>query len=83
MVFDERDEVNRDGVRVVTIYAGRTATPMQASVHDFEGRSYQPELLMQPEDLAHVVLATLTLPASAEVTDVSIRPMSKLPDSRR
>ena len=78
-----RDEVNPNGVRVVTIYAGRTATPMQASVHEFEGRAYQPELLMQPEDLAQIVLATLALQATAEVTDLNIRPASKPADSRR
>jgi NADP-dependent 3-hydroxy acid dehydrogenase YdfG len=78
-----REEVNRDGVRVVTIYAGRTATPMQASVHEFEGRTYEPELLMQPEDLAHLVLAALTLPATAEVTDLSVRPTAKPTHSTR
>jgi NADP-dependent 3-hydroxy acid dehydrogenase YdfG len=77
-----RDEVNRDGVRVVTIYAGRTATPMQASVHDFEGRPYKPELLMQPEDIAQVTLATLMLPGTAEVTDISMRPAVKPADAR-
>jgi NADP-dependent 3-hydroxy acid dehydrogenase YdfG len=77
-----RDNINREGVRVITVYAGRTATPMQVSVHEFEGRPYQPELLMQPDDVAHTVLAALMLPTSAEVTDISIRPMSKLPDAR-
>jgi NADP-dependent 3-hydroxy acid dehydrogenase YdfG len=75
-----RDEVNRDGVRVVTLYVGRTATPMQESVHEHEGRPYRSEFLLRPEDVAEVVLAALSLPASGEVTDVNVRPMSKLPD---
>jgi NADP-dependent 3-hydroxy acid dehydrogenase YdfG len=73
-----RDEVNSDGVRVVSVYVGRTATPMQEWVHEYEGRNYRSELLLRPEDVVHVVLSVLTLPPSAEVTEVSIRPMSKL-----
>lgn len=75
-----REEVNRDGVRVVTLYVGRTATPMQEFVHEREGRSYRPELLLRPEDVAEVVISSLSVPASGEVTDVIVRPMSKLPE---
>jgi NADP-dependent 3-hydroxy acid dehydrogenase YdfG len=32
---------------------------------------------MQPADVAQVVLAALTLPRTAEMTTVSIRPMQK------
>jgi len=70
-----REEVNRDGVRVLTVYAGRTATPMQAALHEREGMPYAPERLLQPEDVAATVIAALTLPRTAEVTDISIRPM--------
>jgi len=38
---------------------------------------YQPELLLQPEDVAAVVVNTLSLPRSAEVMDVRVRPMVK------
>jgi NADP-dependent 3-hydroxy acid dehydrogenase YdfG len=74
-----RDEVNHAGVRVISVYAGRTATPMQVSVHEFEGRPYHPELLLRAEDVVDVVLAALSIPPSGEVTDISVRPMSKLP----
>jgi short-subunit dehydrogenase len=74
-----RQEVNADGVRVLTIYPGRTATPMQESVHEHEGRLYEPEALMRPEDVVTMLLAALTIGPSAEVTDISIRPISKLP----
>jgi NADP-dependent 3-hydroxy acid dehydrogenase YdfG len=50
---------------------------MQAEVHASEGRPYTPEALLQPEDLAAMVLAALTLPWTAEVTDLCIRPMRK------
>jgi NADP-dependent 3-hydroxy acid dehydrogenase YdfG len=70
-----REEMNPRGVRVVSVYAGRTATPRQARIHAVEGKPYPPERLMQPEDVASVVLNALALPRSAEVTDVRVRPM--------
>jgi len=45
-----RDEVNEDGIRVTSIFLGRTAGPMQERSHAMEGRSYRPERLVQPED---------------------------------
>ncbi len=73
-----REEVNAQGVRVLTVYPGRTASPMQAAIFRAEGREYHPERLMQPEDVAATVLSALTLPRTAEVTDLQIRPMNKL-----
>lgn len=72
-----REEVNADGVRVLSVFLGRTASPMQAAVHQVEGRTYHPERLLQPEDVAAVVINALSLPRTAEVTDISIRPLTK------
>jgi NADP-dependent 3-hydroxy acid dehydrogenase YdfG len=72
-----REEVNPDGIRVASIYPGRTATTRQARIHELEGKPYSPERLLQPEDVADTVLNVLTLPRSAEVLDVRIRPMLK------
>jgi NADP-dependent 3-hydroxy acid dehydrogenase YdfG len=72
-----REEVNAKGVRVLTVYLGRTATPMQRALYSQEGRFYHPETLLQPEDVASVIVHTLTLPATAEVTEISIRPAIK------
>jgi NAD(P)-dependent dehydrogenase (short-subunit alcohol dehydrogenase family) len=72
-----REEVNPDGVRVVSVYPGRTATPMQARVHELEGKPYTPDRLMKPEDVAAVVLGALLAPRSSEVTDLMVRPMLK------
>jgi len=72
-----RDEVNAAGVRVLSVYPGRTATPMQGRVHAAEGRPYHPESLMQPQDVAAVAVHALGLPRTAEVTDIMIRPMRK------
>jgi NADP-dependent 3-hydroxy acid dehydrogenase YdfG len=72
-----RGEVNPHGIRVLTVYLGRTATDMQEWVHRIQGKPYQPELLLQPRDVASVILHALSLPPTAEVTDIHIRPMMK------
>lgn len=72
-----RDEVNADGIRVLSVYPGRTATPRMEKVFGKEGRTYKPELLLQAEDIAEMVTHSLRLPRTAEVTDISIRPMQK------
>lgn len=78
-----REEVNRARIRVLTIYVGGTATPMQAALHAREGRAYAPERMLQPEDVAAMVIAALSLPRTAEVTDISIRPMIRPERTRR
>jgi len=72
-----REEVNRKGIRVLTVYLGRTATPMQATLFRQEEKAYHPEALLQPEDVASMVVQALMLPPTAEVTDLSMRPMQK------
>src|SRR5438094_319306 len=57
-----REEVNPKGIRVLTVYLGRTATPMQQAVFQQEGREYHPDTLLQPEDVASVVVNALMLP---------------------
>jgi NADP-dependent 3-hydroxy acid dehydrogenase YdfG len=70
-----RAEVNADGLRVLSVFLGRTATPMQAALAETEGREYRPERLVQPEDVAALVVCALSLPRTAEVTEIAIRPM--------
>ncbi len=70
-----REEVNRHGVRVSSVYLGRTAGSRQREIFAMEGRAYRPECLIQPLDVAEIVLHLLRLPHTAEVTDVMIRPM--------
>ena len=69
-----RAEFTGSGVRVISVYPGRTASPMQRKVHEYEGRPYDPKKFAQPEDVAAVIRGALTLPRTAEVTDVSVRP---------
>jgi NADP-dependent 3-hydroxy acid dehydrogenase YdfG len=72
-----RAEINADGVRVLSIYLGRTATARQERIFQLEGRPYQPILLLQPEDVAAMVMASLRLPRTAEVTEIRMRPLVK------
>jgi NADP-dependent 3-hydroxy acid dehydrogenase YdfG len=73
-----REEVNSDGMRIISVYPGRTATPMQREICRAEGNQYQPEIFSQPDDIAKIVLNALSVPRSSEVTDIVIRPMKKV-----
>ena len=70
--------MNADGIRVITVYPGRTATAMQRFVHQHEGREYRADRLLRVDDVVDVVLAALSVPQTGEVTDVVVRPMAKL-----
>jgi len=52
---------------------------MQAKIYEMEGRgeAYNPQGLMQAEDIADVAINALALPKTAEVTDIQVRPMMK------
>lgn len=69
-----RAEVNRRGVRVTTIHLGRTATSRQAAIFAAEGREYTPELLVQPDDVADVVVSAVSLPWHAQLASVTLLP---------
>lgn len=75
-----RDEENRNGIRVLSVYPGRAATPMQQAVTGWESKTFHPEYLLQPEDIAGAVLHSLALPRTAELTDLSLRPFRKYPE---
>ena len=72
-----RAEVNTHGVRVLSVYLGRTASEMQEKIFRNEGKTYRPEVLLQPDDVASAILNALCLARTAEVTDIHIRPMNK------
>jgi NAD(P)-dependent dehydrogenase (short-subunit alcohol dehydrogenase family) len=69
-----RAEEAEHGVRVTSIYPGRTATPMQERVHQQEGREYVASRYIAPESVATTILTALDLPDDANLTDLSIRP---------
>jgi NADP-dependent 3-hydroxy acid dehydrogenase YdfG len=68
-----REEIRSDGVRILNVFVGRTASPMQASVHAHEERAYCSEKLMQPENVASLVAHALSLPRTVEVTAIHMR----------
>lgn len=69
-----RAEEADHGVRVTSVYPGRTATAMQEKVHRQEGKEYDPERWMTPESVATTVLTALDLPRGTELTDLTVRP---------
>ena len=70
-----RQEVADRGVRVTTVYPGRTATPMQEQVVAHEERAYKPERFVRPVDVAAQVAAVLAVPEPSVVSDLQIRPL--------
>jgi NAD(P)-dependent dehydrogenase (short-subunit alcohol dehydrogenase family) len=72
-----RNAVNDDGIRVLSVYPGRTATPMQERVFRFEARAYRGDRLLQPNDVAETIVGALVLPRTAELTDLFVRPLRR------
>ena len=72
-----RQEVNADGIRVCIVHLGSTATPLFAAICAKQGRPYVPDLLVQPSDVAEVLMAVVALPTNAEVTEIRLRPAKK------
>lgn len=69
-----RGEEARHGVRVTSVYPGRTATPMQEKVHGQEGKEYDAAAWIRPETVADAILHVLDLPADATLSDLTLRP---------
>ncbi|MGW1890993.1 SDR family oxidoreductase [Streptomyces sp. NPDC002004] len=69
-----RQEEHANGVRVTSVYPGRTASAMQAKVHQQEGKEYDPSRWIDPESVATTILMALDLPRDAEVNDLTVRP---------
>lgn len=69
-----RAEEAEHGVRVTSVYPGRTATPMQERVHQQEGREYDPSRFIAADSVATTILTALDLPDDAALTDLTIRP---------
>jgi len=69
-----RAEEQEHGVRVTTVYPGRTATPMQQKVHEQEGKDYDGSAWIDPDTVVDAILHVLDLPDDATVSDLTIRP---------
>ncbi len=69
-----RAEEAGHGVRVCTVFPGRTATPMQERVHQQEGKEYDAARWIRPETVADTILHVLDLPRDATIPEVVVRP---------
>jgi NADP-dependent 3-hydroxy acid dehydrogenase YdfG len=69
-----RQEEHAAGIRVTSVYPGRTATPMQAKVHQQQGREYDPGRWTDPDSVATTILTAIDLPRDAEIHDLTVRP---------
>ena len=69
-----RGEEAGHGVRVSSIYPGRTATPMQELVHRQEGKEYDAGDWIQPATVVEAILHVLDLPRDATISDLTVRP---------
>ncbi len=74
-----RAEEVESGVRVSTIYPSRTATPMQAKVHEQEGRTYDSSRWLSVETVVDTILHVIDLPRDATIPDVTVRPVVPRP----
>ncbi|PWW61887.1 SDR family oxidoreductase [Actinokineospora spheciospongiae] len=69
-----RGEEQTSGLRVTTVYPGRTDTDMQKAVRRDEGGDYRPEDYLTPDSVAKAVRAAVTADPDAHLTEVIIRP---------
>jgi short-subunit dehydrogenase len=69
-----REEEAPHGVRVTSVYLGRTATPMQAKVHAQEGKAYDPADWATPASAAASIVHVLDLPPDVTIPDIKVRP---------
>ncbi|HET8604129.1 MAG TPA: SDR family oxidoreductase [Marmoricola sp.] len=69
-----RQEEQDHGVRVSSIYPGRTATPMQQQVHAQEGKEYDADAWIRPDTVVDAILHVLDLADDATIPDLVVRP---------
>ena len=69
-----RAEEQEHGVRVTSVFPGRTATPMQQRVHELQGQDYDASAWIDPGTVVDAILHVLDLPDDATLSDITIRP---------
>lgn len=66
----------QDGVvKVTSIHPGRTATDMQRSIRQHEGKPYDAEAFLAPSAVAATVRLALDAPDNASIDTLTIRPV--------
>ncbi len=69
-----RAEEASSGIRVTSVFPGRTGTDMQRGVRAAEGGAFEPERYLRAESVAETVLSAVRAPSDAHLTEVVIRP---------
>lgn len=69
-----RAEEATNGVRVTSVFPGRTATDMQRSVREQEGQSFDPDHYLRPESVAAPIVSAVRASPDAHLTEIVIRP---------
>jgi len=69
------------GIRVTSVFPGRTATEMQRKVRAQENAEYRPADYLEPSTVARAILGVIETPADGIVTDLSIRSREGAPFS--
>lgn len=69
-----RTEETKNGVRVSTIFPGRTATPMMQAVRQHENGEYQAESYIDPKTIASAIQFMLQAPKEANIAEMTVIP---------
>lgn len=69
-----RAEEAQHGVRVTSVYPGRTATAMQQKVRSQEGGDYRPDAYLEAGSVAATIVFALEAPRDAVIADLTVRP---------
>jgi NADP-dependent 3-hydroxy acid dehydrogenase YdfG len=73
LVESLRQDFNKRGIRVSSLFPGRVATPRMRRIYAKHNQAYRPEILLRAGDVAQLVVALSELPGRLEVTDVQLR----------
>jgi len=69
-----RAEEASHGIRVTTVYPGRTDTEMQRAIAKHEGTTYDPSRYLRPDSVATAVLTAVSAGPDAHLTELMLRP---------
>ncbi|GAA0507161.1 short chain dehydrogenase [Saccharopolyspora subtropica] len=69
-----RAEEAGNGLRVTSVFPGRTATDMQRNVREQEGGEYEPSHYLRPESVAEPIVSAVRASRDAHLTEIIVRP---------
>jgi NADP-dependent 3-hydroxy acid dehydrogenase YdfG len=69
-----REEESGNGLRITTVYPGRTGTDMQREVRAAEGGEFQPDRYLRATTVAEAINFVLQAPPDAQLPELVLRP---------